>query len=91
MTALVRKGAKEMCGGRSFKACLIIVFLLGMAGLAQARTITVGPGPGYDFNSIQPAIDDYAAWSGEPVFASSVERKLPEIYKHSLQRQLILF
>ncbi len=48
-----------MNGGRNLKAWLFTsIFLLGMAGLAQARTITVGPGPGYDFNSIQPAIDD---------------------------------
>ena len=48
-----------MCEGRNLKAWLFTsIFLLVMAGLAQARTITVGPGPGYDFNSIQPAIDD---------------------------------
>ncbi len=37
---------------------IAIVLFVVLVGLAQARTITVGPGPGYDFNSIQPAIDD---------------------------------
>jgi len=37
---------------------LISAFLLAMAGLAQGRTITVGHGGGYDFNTIQAAIDD---------------------------------
>jgi hypothetical protein len=37
---------------------LISVFLLAMAGSAQARTITVGHGGGYDCNTIQAAIND---------------------------------
>ena len=37
---------------------LISVFFLAMAGLAQARIITVGHGGGYDFNTIQAAIND---------------------------------
>jgi len=34
------------------------MFLLVAAGIAQGRTITVGQGGGYDFNTIQAAIDD---------------------------------
>jgi parallel beta-helix repeat protein len=34
------------------------IFLLVAAGIAQGRTIMVGQGGGYDFNTIQAAIDD---------------------------------
>ncbi|MBW8039778.1 MAG: hypothetical protein FVQ85_07240 [Planctomycetes bacterium] len=39
-------------------AKIAIVLFVVLIGFAQARTITVGPDPDYDFNSIQPAIDD---------------------------------
>ena len=35
----------------------VLAFLLVLGALAQAHTITVGPGAGYDFNSIQAAIN----------------------------------
>lgn len=35
----------------------ISMFFLAVAGFAQARTITVGPGAAYDFDSIQAGID----------------------------------
>jgi len=37
---------------------VIMTFLLVMAGLTQGRTITVGHGSSYDFNTIQSAIDE---------------------------------
>ncbi|MHC4648586.1 MAG: PKD domain-containing protein, partial [Planctomycetota bacterium] len=49
-------------------AAIVVVamaFLLVPAGSAQAGTITVGPGGGYDFTSIQAAI--YAAGTGDTV------------------------
>jgi len=47
-----------MCGGRSFKACLIIVFLLGILCTAAAgRTIYVDNVGSADFSTIQAAIN----------------------------------
>ena len=43
----------------------ISAFLLAVTGLAQARTITVGPGAGYDFGTIQAAIN--TALNGDTV------------------------
>ncbi len=40
------------------KAIIAGAIVLAFAGVAFARTITVGLGPGYDFNTIQAAIDD---------------------------------
>jgi hypothetical protein len=48
---------------------IITVFLVACAGLAQAATITVGPGAGYDFNTIQAAID--AATDGDVVIVAT--------------------
>jgi hypothetical protein len=45
------------------------MFLLVAAGIAQGRTITVGQGGGYDFNTIQAAIDD--ANDGDVVIVSA--------------------
>jgi hypothetical protein len=52
-------------GDRGMKRKLTILwgfavgmFILAAAGIAQGRTITVGQGGGYDFNTIQAAIDD---------------------------------
>ncbi len=36
---------------------LALTLALAMPGLAQAATITVGPGAGYDFGTIQAGID----------------------------------
>ena len=44
---------------------MAVALISVIAGLAQADTITVGPGPGYDFNTIQAGID--AAGEGETV------------------------
>jgi len=69
MAALVGKGAKEMCGGRSFKACLIIVFLLGILCTAAAgRTIYVDDDGPADFNTIPAGID--AANNGDTVIVA---------------------
>jgi len=47
-----------MVNKTNIRSCLgISIFLLAVAGLAQAATITVGPGVGYDFSSIQAGID----------------------------------
>ena len=40
------------------RAKIVTLLLVALAALAQGRTITVGPGGVYDFNSIQAAIDD---------------------------------
>jgi hypothetical protein len=39
------------------KSLATSMFLLAIAGLTQAVTITVGPGADYDFDSIQAGID----------------------------------
>ena len=46
----------------------VIVAVLGLAGLARADTITVGIGPGFDFNTIQAAID--AAYDGDTILVA---------------------
>ena len=48
-----------MRGKKKPGSCLIaFAFLLAMTSLARPRTITVGQVAGYDFNTIQAAIDD---------------------------------
>jgi len=52
---------------------LVLILALGLAtaGLVQAATITVGPGAGYDFGTIQAGID--AANDGDVVLVASGE------------------
>lgn len=58
-------------------SCLgISMFFLTLAGFAQARTITVGPGAGYDFGNIQAGID--AAIDGDTVLMASCEYIITE-------------
>ncbi|UCE99635.1 MAG: right-handed parallel beta-helix repeat-containing protein, partial [Planctomycetota bacterium] len=45
----------------------ICIFVI-LAGLVQADTMTVGPGPGYDYNTIQAGID--AAGEGDAVIVA---------------------
>jgi hypothetical protein len=55
---------------------VVVVFgLLGATGQA-ARTITVGPGGGYDFNDIQAAVDD--ANTGDTVLVAPAEYVITE-------------
>ena len=50
------------------KFLVILVTLLGMTGLACARTMTVGKGEGYDYGAIQVAIN--AAQAGDTVIVA---------------------
>lgn len=53
---LFRRG-ERMPRKANVRLVIVVAFALA-AGLAGARTITVGSGGGYDFAAIQPAIDD---------------------------------
>ncbi|MHC4623975.1 MAG: right-handed parallel beta-helix repeat-containing protein [Planctomycetota bacterium] len=56
---------------------LLTAVMLGFAsGLAQARTITVGPGGGYDYSDIQAAVDD--ANTGDTVLVAPAEYVITE-------------
>lgn len=47
---------------------VITLLLVASPGVAQAGTLTVGSGPGYDFNAIQAAVD--AAKSGDTILVA---------------------
>ena len=57
MKAYKNRGKGGTIGARASFVCFVITLLITV-GAAKADTITVGPGPGYDFNNIQAAIDD---------------------------------
>ncbi|MFC1634259.1 right-handed parallel beta-helix repeat-containing protein [Planctomycetota bacterium] len=58
------------------KKTISLALLLAMAGLAQAATITVGPGADYDFNAIQAGID--AAVDGDTMLVTPAEYVITE-------------
>jgi len=61
----------------NLRICLAIsIFLLVIAGPAQAATITVGSGAGYDYDSIQAGID--AAVDGDTVLVAPDEYVVTE-------------
>jgi hypothetical protein len=53
------------------KKTILLILVLGLAGLAQAGTIAVGPGAAYDFGTIQTGID--AANDGDTVVVAPGE------------------
>ncbi|MHC4646954.1 MAG: hypothetical protein ACYTBJ_15765 [Planctomycetota bacterium] len=54
--------------------------IVGWVGLQRADTITVGPGPGYDFGDIQRAIDN--ANDGHTVIVSAGRILLSGVTAH---------
>ena len=67
-----QKGELKMSNKSNVKNRVgLSVFLFAMAGLVQARTITIGPGVNYDFSAIQTGID--AASSGDTILVASGE------------------
>ena len=66
-----------MINKANLKTCVSIsIFLLAIAGPAQAATITVGSGAGYDFDTIQAGID--AAVDGDTVLVAPGEYIITE-------------